>query len=659
MTSQDEYALAEKAVRECLITAEELEECVRHQRSAGEAGNGTPLLRVLVERGCLTSAQVQALAAGTGTGSSPEADEIPEIAPMPVATAPALPVAVARPAAPASTARPGQPAPPPRAVAAFHTARPGPPLASAAARPPAESPSDANIPTIQPLPTPSMSPTTQAAPPGSPPPSPSPQPAPPARERGTVREGGHAPAPAGAGAGPASVPRPPQAPDRNTAIRHPAQGLRPPGAPAAGPRAASPASPASGTHGAPGTQGSHGTPGTGTQRVAGGPTGGTSTPPRPVPSVPGGAPGPRPGSGTSPTEPIPGYKVVGNIGKGGMAAVFRAERVKTRQICALKILFPHRVKVPLFLNRFLREAKLLTEFNHENIVRGIDFGTANGLYYLAMELIEGRSVQSLIDERGALDEETALSILLQIARALEYSEDKGILHRDIKPDNILITPQGVVKLCDLGFAKPIGTPEEEAGESTCGTPQYMSPEQAQGARDLDIRSDIYSLGATLFHMITGDVPFKGTDNMEIMAKQVLEELKSSEVKNRKISRHVHYFIEKMMAKEKDLRYETARQVIEEIEAQVEGFKSLQYNPPPERESTRIIDGMGDLKDGPRRGGAARPEPRPAGDAPRAPLSAMELMRRRRLDALSKKAPPPGKGKPASDSDTGFHFGRKR
>ncbi|MBI5369515.1 MAG: protein kinase, partial [Planctomycetes bacterium] len=215
--------------------------------------------------------------------------------------------------------------------------------------------------------------------------------------------------------------------------------------------------------------------------------------------------------------------------------------------------------------------------------------------------------------------------------------------------------------CDLGFAKPIGVSEEEAGESTCGTPQYMSPEQAKGAIDLDIRSDIYSLGATLFHMVTGDVPFKGTDNMEVMAKQVLEELKSSDVKNRKISRHMHYFIEKMMAKDKDLRYSSPREVVEEIESVVAGFKSLQFD--PTQGSSKVIDGMAEFADPRARAAPARADgTRSSTSAPRGPMTPLELMRRRRIEGRTKKLPPPapgGKGKYPSDPDTGFHFGRKR
>ncbi len=294
-------------------------------------------------------------------------------------------------------------------------------------------------------------------------------------------------------------------------------------------------------------------------------------------------PPPAPAKPAQPQDPIPGYKIVGKIGMGGMATVFKALDSKNgNRVVALKILFPHHAKNEVFLQRFIRESELLVKFDHVNIVRGYDNGVANTLYYLAMEYIEGKSVQNMIDETGSMQEEVALDIILQIARGLAYIQEQGIVHRDVKPDNVLMTHDGVVKLCDLGFAKPLGSPAPGAAAATedltCGTPQYMSPEQAQGEMALDIRSDIYALGATLYHMALGTLPFKGTDNMEIMAKQVLESLDSAEVKSRKISKHMHYFIERMMSKDKDFRYQSPQEMVEDIETQMEGWRTLQFNP---------------------------------------------------------------------------------
>jgi serine/threonine protein kinase len=319
----------------------------------------------------------------------------------------------------------------------------------------------------------------------------------------------------------------------------------------------------------------------------------TGAAPEPAPAAP---PAARPAS-TSPDEPIPGFRVVGKLGTGGMATVFRAVAVESGQPVALKILLPNQAKIPLSRDRFVREAQLLTLFDHPNLVKGYKSGLHNGLYYLAMELIDGLSVQETLDKLRAraeatgnasgavFEEDLALEVILQSARALAYLQERGIVHRDVKPGNIMLTRDGAVKLLDLGFAQPIAGGMAALGEAdvTCGTPEYMSPEQARGQHDVDIRSDIYALGASLYHLVLGEVPFKGTDSLDVMAKQVLAELYSPRVKER-LSRHMHYFIEKMMAKEKDVRYQSPKELVEDIGAQIVGFRSLQFKrtgPPPD------------------------------------------------------------------------------
>jgi serine/threonine-protein kinase len=318
--------------------------------------------------------------------------------------------------------------------------------------------------------------------------------------------------------------------------------------------------------------------------------------PAPAPAAPAPAAPARPAS-SSPDEPIPGYRIVGKLGTGGMATVFRAVAVAAGQPVALKILLPTQAKIALSRDRFVREAQLLTLFDHPNIVKGHQSGLHNGLYFLAMELIDGLSVQDTLDKLrqradatgnasgSVFEEDLALEIILQSARALAYLQEHGVVHRDVKPGNIMLTRDGAVKLLDLGFAQPIAGGLAAQGEAdvTCGTPEYMSPEQARGQHDVDIRSDIYALGATLYHMVLGEVPFKGTDSLDVMAKQVLAELYSPRVKER-LSRHMHYFIEKMMAKEKDVRYQSPKELVEDIGAQIVGFRSLQFKrtgPPPD------------------------------------------------------------------------------
>lgn len=273
-------------------------------------------------------------------------------------------------------------------------------------------------------------------------------------------------------------------------------------------------------------------------------------------------------------NPVEGYKLLEKIGQGGMAVVFRATHPKHGEV-AVKILFPHHNSNEEYVNGFMNEAKLVCTMNHPNLVKGMDYGKSNDHYYLAMEYVRGSlSVKDVLDKQGPFDEDTALSIILQIAKALFYISSCGILHRDIKPDNTLITQTGEVKVCDLGFAKTIEKSTKKSG-LTCGTVQYISPEQAKGQGDVDVRSDIYSLGATLYHLVMGKVPFTGADSMEVMTKQVLEGL--NDIKNRKISQHMHYFIEKMMAKDRNIRYQDPQELIDDIERTIEGKKSLNFD----------------------------------------------------------------------------------
>ena len=280
---------------------------------------------------------------------------------------------------------------------------------------------------------------------------------------------------------------------------------------------------------------------------------------------------------TLPADPVPGFKITGKLGTGGMAIVYRAIDSMDNAEVALKVMKPAHMVNPRFVAQFHREAELLEKFEHENIVKGFQHGKVNGLEYFAMEIVDGPSMREIVEKNGPVTEERALKYTIQVAEAVEYTHKQGIVHRDIKPENILLTPDDDVKLIDLGFAKPIGSQEEPEG-TTSGTPQYMSPEQAQGQASIDVRSDLYSLGASLYHMVLGDVPFKGGDNMEVMAAQVLQELQASETKGGKISKMMHYFLEKLMAKDKEIRYQTPAEAIEDMKSQWEGMKSLEFNP---------------------------------------------------------------------------------
>ncbi|MBV8879500.1 MAG: serine/threonine protein kinase [Planctomycetaceae bacterium] len=308
----------------------------------------------------------------------------------------------------------------------------------------------------------------------------------------------------------------------------------------------------------------------GTQRIP------TATPPSPPPPAAG-----KP----SPNEPIPGIRISGKLGVGGTATVFLAEDLKNNRKVALKIMHPSLAKDEKAVRRFQRESTLLVSFDHPNLVKGYSQGTMGPLPYLVMECLDGESAQETLDREKSLSEARSLEIIQEAAKAIDYMQSKGIIHRDIKPGNIYLLKDGKVKVIDLGFAQEMGTAASGDEETTSGTVQYMSPEQARGSAGLDVRADIYSLGATLYHMVMGETPFSGTDSVEVMAKQVMEALSSSGMKNKRISKHMHYFIERMMSKDKDLRYSTPRELADDINEQIDGFRSLEYRPEEGQDST--------------------------------------------------------------------------
>ncbi len=216
-----------------------------------------------------------------------------------------------------------------------------------------------------------------------------------------------------------------------------------------------------------------------------------------------------PASATSST--IGGYELLELLGKGGMGTVYRA-KTPAGAIVAVKILAPHLTGNDVLRSRFYLEARLAMGLEHPNIVRAIDVGEDNARHYLAMEFIDGESVNKRIAREGALPEPDAIKIAAAVARALDKAHSEGLVHRDVKPDNILVTKSGEVKLTDLGLAKKaeIDLDLTRTGKGL-GTPHFMAPEQFRDAKNVDPRSDIYALGATLYVMVTGRLPFRGND----------------------------------------------------------------------------------------------------------------------------------------------------
>ncbi len=282
---------------------------------------------------------------------------------------------------------------------------------------------------------------------------------------------------------------------------------------------------------------------------------------------------------------LPGYEYVKKLGEGGSALVFRVRKPEGTTE-AVKILHPQLAGQPESVKAFLAEAGMLKRLSHANVVKGYRAGRFSGRYLSFMEDVDGVTLQDKIAQGGAFDEDGALFVILQVARALEYLRSQGIVHRDIKPGNILVTADNSVKVIDLGFAAA-HTGADDATEggagagtaaTTSGTAAFLSPEQAMGRQDLDVRSDIYSLGATLYQMVLGELPFAGDDE-DLVQKAVLEGLSAEATKGGRISAHMHYFIEKMMAKDRDIRYQDPQELMDDIEDQISGKKTLEEAPP--------------------------------------------------------------------------------
>lgn len=286
-------------------------------------------------------------------------------------------------------------------------------------------------------------------------------------------------------------------------------------------------------------------------------------------------------SGTVRLELLEPGTIVGNctianvIGCGGMGIVYLAKHNVLDVNVAIKIfsgnIFQLRTGEEMSAERFLREAKLAVRLKHPNAVTVMDAGVdkARNLYYIILEYIDGGTVGQLIRKHGPQSEENALNIVLSVAAALDAAFKQNIIHRDIKPDNIMLTSEGVVKLADLGLGKEIEHKIEKnitSGETALGSPAYISPEQAKDFKNADIRSDIYSLGATLFHILTAEPPFIGDSALNVVLKVLNDPVPDPRTINPSISEAMATLCMRMMSKDPALRPQTPAQLISEIEA---------------------------------------------------------------------------------------------
>jgi serine/threonine-protein kinase len=275
---------------------------------------------------------------------------------------------------------------------------------------------------------------------------------------------------------------------------------------------------------------------------------------------------------------IPGYVLLSKLGKGAMATVYKARQLSLDRIVAVKVLPRKMSENADFVSRFYKEGRAAARLSHNNIVQAIDVGCSpDGYHYFVMEYVEGRTLYDImqpppVGEGRTFSEAEALDVVMQIADALDHAHKRGLIHRDVKPKNILLTPQGIAKLTDLGLARDVE--DKQAAESEVGkaygTPYYISPEQIRGELDIDHRADIYSLGATMYHLVTGRPPFDGETPSAVMHKHLKEMLVPPDHINPALSAGVSEIIEFAMAKNREERYQSMEDMLEDLRSVYSG-----------------------------------------------------------------------------------------
>ena len=273
---------------------------------------------------------------------------------------------------------------------------------------------------------------------------------------------------------------------------------------------------------------------------------------------------------------IPGYKVLGKLGAGAMAVVYKAKQLSLDRSVAIKVLPRRFSERSNYIQRFYKEGKLAAKLNHNNIVQAIDVGEINGLYYFVMEYVEGKTIFDDLNGGKIFSEEEALDIITQVARALKHAHSINMIHRDVKPKNVMINLEGTVKLADMGLAREtsdIKAAKSEQGKAF-GTPYYIAPEQIRGEVTIDGRADIYALGATLYHMVTGRVPFEAETPSEVMRKHLKEPIIPPDHINTSLSAGLAEVIEVMMAKKKNERYQNCEELLIDLDALQRGQAPL-------------------------------------------------------------------------------------
>ncbi len=261
---------------------------------------------------------------------------------------------------------------------------------------------------------------------------------------------------------------------------------------------------------------------------------------------------------------IGGYEIMGKLGEGGLGVVYKARQLSMGRIVALKVLHERWVTDDEFRKRFLVEARLVGRLSHPNLIQVIDVGRYKSTLYFSMEFVDGEPVDATLDREGRMDLQSTVSIAIQVASALEYLHQRRIVHRDVKPGNIMVTKGGIAKLGDFGFVKSSLESVLSTEGEVLGTPDYISPEAAKGEKNLDFRSDLYSLGTTLYHMLSGNPPFGGSVS-DVMDQHIKNEPKPISSLVKELPDKMVDVVDRLMKKKPADRYQNFSELLNDLD----------------------------------------------------------------------------------------------
>jgi serine/threonine protein kinase len=281
-------------------------------------------------------------------------------------------------------------------------------------------------------------------------------------------------------------------------------------------------------------------------------------------------------------QTVGNYDLFEKIADGGMGTIYKGRHRHTGQLVAIKVMSPHMANNGLLLRRFEQEFRAASRLDHPNIVRAIDYGDTGRSPYLVMEYVEGESLGQKLEREGRMSEAEAIRLIAQVAQGLHRAHKEGLIHRDVKPDNILVTPDGQAKLADLGLVKEVETDLNLTRTNRgLGTPHFMAPEQFRNAKNANVQCDVYSLGATLYMMVTNELPFKSNGPLDAWMKKIQNELTPPRDLVPGLSERVDWAIRRAMSVQPEGRPATCREFVEDLTGESTKKSPAVAEPPPQ------------------------------------------------------------------------------